>query len=84
MQNNKKFNLAIFSDGKLIAVKVCKSEVELEMVKEEYKNFGYETETGFYHFDASSKKMIWRGKGHSNRSKNAIKHVFEKKLIQSY
>ena len=84
MENVKKINIALFSNNKIIAVKVCRSEAEALQVIEENHTFGYQTERGFYHFDAQTNKMIWRGKGHSNRSKNAVKHLFEKSLIKSY
>lgn len=84
MENKPKINLAIFLENKIIAVKVCRSDAEAKQLTEENQAFGYQVERGFYHFDAKINKMIWRGKGHTNRAKNAVKHVFEKSLIKSY
>lgn len=84
MENIKKINVAIFFNNKIIAVQVCKTEAEANQVIEENKVFGYETQIGFYHFDSINKLMTWRSKGHSNRSKNSIKHQFEKSLIKTY
>ncbi|EHU3033151.1 TPA: hypothetical protein ACIFCT_003558 [Acinetobacter baumannii] len=83
METSKKYNLAIFLDNKIIAVKVCRSEEERDMAIKENETFGFKTEKGFYHFNPQTKKMTWRGKGHSNRSKNAVVHEFDKKLIQN-
>lgn len=84
MDNIKKINVAIFFKNKIIAVKVCKSDAEANQIIEENKAFGYETQIGFYHFDSKNNLMTWRGKGHSNRSKQSVIHQFEKSLIKSY
>lgn len=84
MNTGKKINLAIFSDNKIISVKVCRSTEELEVLVKENEALGFKTQEGFYHFSPESKMMIWRSKGHSNRSKQAIKYEFEKSLIKNH